>query len=203
MENAKQKIAKIYELVKRGATDGEKAAAQRMLDKMLKKYKLEGIDLECIDHRQYTIKYNSQLELELLSRIVFVLMGNKQAHNSAYRQTNGVRHVVFTLTYIDYVTLSCSYEYFRKHMNDQWRTTCQPIIKKCRKTTTKNKKRKALQLAFKTEYFIKSKLVLPEEVKKVDLDSMSNKEYKDRVAVAGVKGGQYNRQVVTGNLIEN
>ena len=33
----KDKIAKIYELVNRGATEGERAAAKNLLDKLMKK----------------------------------------------------------------------------------------------------------------------------------------------------------------------
>ena len=39
----KDKIAKIYQLVKRGATDGEKQAAEIALNKLLKKFNLTKI----------------------------------------------------------------------------------------------------------------------------------------------------------------
>lgn len=39
-QELKNKIAKIYELVNRGATDGERQAAKNQLDKLMKKYNL-------------------------------------------------------------------------------------------------------------------------------------------------------------------
>ena len=56
----KDKIAKIYELVKRGATEGEKQAAEIALNKLLKKFNLTDEFLETINLREYEFKYATQ-----------------------------------------------------------------------------------------------------------------------------------------------
>ena len=65
----KDKITKIYELVKRGATEGEKQAAEIALNKLLKKFNLTDEFLATIHLREYEFKYATQLDLDLFQQL--------------------------------------------------------------------------------------------------------------------------------------
>ncbi|MEQ9426987.1 MAG: DUF2786 domain-containing protein [Cyclobacteriaceae bacterium] len=201
-DEIKSRLAKIYELVKRGATEGERAAAKKALDRLMQKYNLDSVDLESIDRKAYWFKYVSKMEERLLIRLLYFFVEDSEAiFQAASKDTYGCRDIYFTLTYLDYVTLDSAYEYFRRHMKAQWQKLCAPELKKCRKTKTRNKKRKKLQAVFYERYIIASNLVDPKNLAKVDLTKMSLKEIEELLQFSDIEGGAYNRQVVTGNLL--
>ena len=52
-QSIKEKITKIYELVNHGATEGERAAAKKALDRMMSKYSLDLNELDTIKEKEY------------------------------------------------------------------------------------------------------------------------------------------------------
>ena len=203
-DQQRQRVAKIYALVDRGSTPGEKQAARHALDRMMKKYNITDEMLRDIEKRQYQFKYSSDLDHWLLIRLVRFYFDADEILKDAYINTWGKREIVMKLKYVDWVTLECSYEYFRRHMKAQWKMTCAPIVARCRKAKTRNNKRKKLQGTFFDQYIFKSKLYLDDEnIRKVSLMSMTNEEAARYEAVDGLEGGQYNRQVTSGYLLEN
>jgi hypothetical protein len=192
----REKLSKIYELVKRG-TDGEQAAAQAALDRMLDKYGLEGIDLESLDRSDYRFTYISNLEADLLTALYRYFIDG----DARIVQYTDIKRIQISLRYLDYVTLNCAYEYFRRHMKAQWNKTCAPDLAKCRKAKNRNKRRLELQEVFFSTYILASKLYKPHQVKDRDLESMSAAQLQNLMKVAGVEGGEYNRQVVGGLLL--
>lgn len=208
-DEIKARIAKIYELVKRGASDGEKAAAGAALDRLMTKYNLSAADLESIDKKWYSFTYATDLEHHLLCRIItFFLEDSEAVFNEAYRTTfdektlTRCKQIRLNLTYLDYVTVESAYEYFRRHMKAQWDATCAPVVKRCRKTKTRNKKRKELQQAFLTRYIIASKLIDPKYVTRIDPSELSMKELERLRALQGVQGGSYSTQVQSAHMLE-
>lgn len=195
----KEKIAKVYELVNRGV-EGEREAAKKALDRLMKKYKLSDQDLATIHLKKYSFKYANQMELWLLQQLHKYFLPNKEL--IAYRDTWNKRELVISLEYIDYVTIETAYEYFRRHMNAQFKELCLPEINRCRKAKTKNKRREELQSIFFSKYIYKSKIYHPEQIEKVDLSKLSDKEYNDRMKLEGIQGGQFNQQVTTGLFLE-
>ena len=198
----KQKLAKVYELVKRG-TEGEKDAARKALDKMLAKYNLEGIDLESIDKSKYHFKYSTDMEVSLIARLAKTVLNDANCIDSAYRLTGSVKEVVLQLTYLDYITLTASYEYFRRHMKAQWIIFCAPHIRRCRTNKTRNKKRNELKDVFFSIYCQQSNLYKPHELEPIKWDDLSEREKKNYLHLENVEGGTYNRQVTNGLLLEN
>lgn len=194
----KSRLAKIYELVKRG-TDGEQAAAQRKLDAFIEKYNLQGIDLDSLDKEYYFFKYSTALELLLMSVLIRCLIDDQDALASARRQTRGVKQLKLQLRYLDYVTINCAYEYFRRHMKEQWNKLCAPELQKKRKTKTRNERREQLQELFFDNYIIKSGLYKPGDLSELKVNS--KKEYEDRMRLRNVEGGSYTTQVQTGLMI--
>lgn len=198
-QEIKEKLAKIYELVNRGV-DGEKEAAKAAMDRLAKKYNISDDELERINLTQYSFKYRTQLDEWLFVRLVEFLL-NKQVHDIT-KSTFYCKEFYIELEYLDYVTLECAYEYFKRHMAKEWKRLCADKLKRYRKAKNRNKRRLELQSLFFSNYVIASKLYKEGETDKLDYDSMSEKEYKDRMALNGVKGGNYKEQMTTGLFLE-
>ena len=198
-QEVKNKIAKVYELVNRGEA-GEKEAAKKALDKLMKKYDLSDDDINSLKLSQYRFKYSNTLEMWLLSHIISYFLDDKEV--SGFRRTLGVREVVLSLEYLDYVIVSSAYEYFRRHMMDQYKKKVLPQVKRCRSIKTRNARRAELQRVFFSQYVIVSRLYRPDQIKTVPSSSLSEKERKQRASLEGVEGGQYNTQVTTGLYLE-
>ncbi|WAC40561.1 hypothetical protein [Pedobacter sp. SL55] len=199
--NLKSKLAKIYELVKRGSTAGEQAAAKNQLDKLIEKYNLQGIDLENLNLNEYRFKYKTELDVWLLGRIVLVFTDGK-AWDNAVKDVWKVREVELSLTYIDWVTIETAYQYFKKHMAQQWKIVCAGEIKRKRKASTRKKRLQELKEPFFSRYVIASKLYKDGELKPVTYSDMSDKEYQDRLLMEDIEGGSYKRQVTNGLYLE-
>ena len=167
MNDYKDKIAKIYELVKNGATNGEKTAAQTALDKMLKKYNLNSDYIDTIRERNYEFKYATNLDLQLFMQLHEYFFKGKPF--KAQRRTMSQKRIIIALEYIDWITISCAFEYFKPHMNKEFRKICLPAVKKCRSAKTKNVRRKELQESFFGFYVVKSKIVTTANLKKLIL----------------------------------
>lgn len=204
MENQelKNRLAKIYELVKRGGTDGEKQAAKKALDKLIEKHNLQGIDLDNLDKSIYKFKYRTMLDQQLLLRIVMMFTDGFDM-SKASKSTFYVREIHLSLTYLDYITVSASYEYFKRHMMAQWKKVCAADVKRKRSNKTRNQRRKDLQTPFFSRYVIESGLYKEEELTPVDSSKLSQKELDTMRLMHDVEGGKYNKQVTNGLLIEN
>ncbi|QEE51060.1 hypothetical protein FUA48_16190 [Flavobacterium alkalisoli] len=198
-EEVQNKIAKVYELVNRGE-QGEREAAKKALDKLLKKYNLDESAIAAIKLRRYTFKYSTNLELMLLSQLIEYFLKGKEV--AAYRDTRMCREVVMKLEYVDFILIDTAYEYFRRHMKAQYKKLCLPKINRCRSVKTKNKRRAELQDLFFRKYVVASKIYHTDQLETVDLSTLTDKERKDRMALSGVQGGEYNSQVSTGLYLE-
>ncbi|RKR83218.1 hypothetical protein BDD43_3420 [Mucilaginibacter gracilis] len=196
----KEKLKKIYELVKRGSTEGERAAAEKALDKMLEKYNMKGVDLDSLDMDWYGLSYTTDLELSLMERLIKTMLGDYP--KDIGRMQKGSKTIHMRVTYFDYITVSSAYEYFRRHMKLQWQKFAAPHVAKCRTTKTKNARRKQLQDVFFNKYAIASNFYKPEELQPVDWDSLPKKEQQDYIKLHKVEGGTYNVQVTNGLLLE-
>lgn len=197
----KDKISKIYELVNRGATEGERAAAKKALDRIMSKYNLSAESLSDIRLKEYVFKYTTELEEWLLSRIMVMMVSAEVIDRS--KQRRWVKQIMSNLTHEEWIIIECSYEYFRRHMKTQWKKVCGPELKKCRKPKTRNKRRKELYEVFFSQYVIKSKLYKPDEIKELNIEEMGMAELKDLTLLSGIQGGQYNKQVVSTLLLTN
>lgn len=198
-QEQKDKIAKVYALATQGV-DGEKDAAKTLLDKLIKKYNLSDDALASIQMCNYSFKYNNMMEVWLIEQLHKYFLPEKDING--YRATLNRRDVVLKLEYIDYVTIESAYEYFRRHMNTQFKKTCLPLIKRCKSTKTRNKRREELQQMFFSKYVYESKIYLPNQLRTVDLNQLSGKELKDRQRLQNIEGGQFNTQVTTGLYLE-
>jgi hypothetical protein len=196
----KEKITKIYELVKRGSTAGEKAAAELALDKLLKKHNLTAEFIKTMHLKKYEFKYATNLDLKLFMQLHEYFFKGKECNAS--KSTFRGKTIYMSFEYLDWVLFSSAYEYFKRHMNAEFKKVCVPLIKKCRSTKTKNERRAKLQSAFFSQYVIKSKIYHQEQVGKIDLSKLSEKEMADLERLTQVEGGSYATQVTTGLYLE-
>ena len=197
----KDKIAKVLELANRGV-DGEKDAAKTALNRLMKKYNLSDEDLSKIKLTMYYFKYKTNLDKMLFGQLVNYFF--KDQNFTIYQNNLRGKDLNIEMEYLDYVTLSCSYEYFRAHAAKQFNEFCLPHVKRCRSTKTKNAKRAELQDAFFSRYVIASKIYHPEQLEKVDYAEMTSKEaeasHKRAQLLDNVTGGQYHTLVAKETL---
>ena len=193
----KEKIAKVYELVKRGIA-GEQQSAEKMLKKLLEKYNISEDELNSIDEKKYYFKYASNLDEWLLIQLIEYFF--KEKNYKIYRiKDSGVKEIAIQMPYLDWVTLDSAYGYFKPHLNQQWRKHGLPVVNRCRTTKTKNKRRIEMQDSFFKLYVVRSGIYRPEQKKS---KSLTEKEIKRYSILYGVEGGKYNQQVTTGLYLE-
>lgn len=196
MESITEKLSKVYALAQHGATEGERAAAKQAMDRIMKKHNLDQRVLNDLDRKQYTFTYSTELELLLLTRIMMMMVPNAIQDSSRMK-----KKVHSMLRYVDYITIECAYEYFRRHMKQEYNRVLLPVLKKCRKSKTKTARRKQLGSIFFTNYVAASNLFKEGEIKMIGVDEISEKEYRDRQLMRGIQGGTFNRQLNGGLLL--
>lgn len=189
------KIEKIKALIKQGV-GGESVAAREALNRLIEKHNL---DPAVVEDQEYRFKYSTNLELMLIVQINKCLFGDRI---NLMKDTWHKREVVSVMEYTDYVAMDCSYEYFRRHMKQQWNEHCLPLIRRKRTAKTKNLLRDQLQVVFFSKYIIESKLYLENQLTKIDHSKLSKNEIEAQVAVHGVQGGKYNKQINHGLFLE-
>lgn len=195
-EELRSKLAKVYELVNRGATDGEREAAKKALDRIIEKYNIDESMLSEIELKKYKFTYGSEIEKELLALII------KFFAPHAFEKTfRGTKYLLSSMVYTDWVLIESAYEYFRRHAKQQWLKLCSKEVARCRKAKTKNKRRKQLQELFITQYAIKSNLVKTEQIRRIVVTDKN--EITDRMMLQEVEGGNFNKQVISNHLLEN
>ena len=196
-DKVKEKITKVYELVKRGVA-GERQSAEKMLKKLLEKYNISEAELNSIDEKNYYFKYASNLDEWLLIQLIEYFF--KEKNYKLYRiKYSGVKEIAIQMPYLDWVTLDSAYGYFKPHLNQQWRKHGLPVVNRCRTTKTKNKRREAMQKTFFKLYVARSGIYRPEQ--KIS-KSLTEEEIKRLTMLYGVEGGKYNQQVTTGLYLE-
>ena len=199
-DKVKEKIAKVYELVKRGIA-GEQQSAEKMLKKLLEKYNIPEAELDSIGEKEYYFKYASNLDEWLLIQLIKYFF--KEKNYKLYRiKDSGVKEITIQMPYLDWVTLDSAYGYFKPHLNQQWRKHGLPIVNRCRTTKTKNKRREEMQQTFFNLYIIRSGIYRPEQKNSNSLKSLTEEEIKRLTMLYGVEGGKYNQQVTTGLYLE-
>ena len=199
-DKVKEKITKVYELVKRGVA-GERQSAEKMLKKLLEKYNISEAELNSIDEKNYYFKYASNLDEWLLIQLIEYFF--KEKNYKIYRiKDSGVKEIAIQMPYLDWVTLDSAYGYFKPHLNQQWRKHGLPVVNRCRTTKTKNKRREEMQETFFSLYIIRSGIYRPEQKNSKSLKSLTEEEIKRLTMLYGVEGGKYNQQVTTGLYLE-
>lgn len=187
------RITKIRELINRGATMGEKIAAQKALERLVKKYNIDLSTLERTIKKEYHFKYKMDIEKQLFLTLkrFFGITGQAYLDSGKYELS-------LILGYGEWVELDCAYEFFRRDMVRKWRAHCTPLVKRCR--TAKTKKNRIAELApiFLSKYIIASNLYKDDDIETRDL---SEKEKNIFSVVGNVEGGKFNKQIISNKLL--
>lgn len=209
-EPADKRIQKRFEnlraLADRGATEGERKAARKGMERLIAKYDLTDEHIHDTLKVQYFFKYASDLDWKLFCRLYSYFLETNEKIYVRYEKWDGHRYVdcreiVVNLSRMDYITMDCAFGYFRPHMNKQWREIALPEINRHRKPKTKNQKRKLLQDKFFVRYCIASGLYREEELQNKEISNRA--ELEAILMFRNVEGGEFNQQVGTGLYLEN
>ncbi len=198
-DEIKIKIAKVYELVRRGE-QGEQQAAEKALQRLLGKYNLSEEEVAKFHLKEYVFKYVSDLDKRLF-RQLFEYFFKDKYNGKLYICTWRVKEISVEMEYLDYIQIECSYEYFKRHMNQQWRKFALPLIKQCRTLKSKNKRRQELQNAFFSRYIIKSGIYHQYQVRDVYLTN--RREMENLMLFSDIEGGMLKGQVTTGLYLDS
>jgi len=115
MENINEKIKKLRELVERGI-DGEAENAQRLLNAIIEKYK---IDMDKIDEeRYYSFYHKNPSERTLILQIIGVIKNTKKVESAS--QKNDTRHILFKLTQAQYIDACEMIDWHVKQMRKEF-----------------------------------------------------------------------------------
>ncbi|WP_294203104.1 hypothetical protein [uncultured Chryseobacterium sp.] len=191
-DKIKERIAKIKELATRGV-DGEKEAANLALERILKKYNVNPAEVDHITKKRYSFKYSSKLDFELFCQLLHYFFRGEEF--DLERHTYGTREISGRFNYLDYVTISCTYEYFKRHMRKEWDKFAKASIKRKRKAKTKNQIREDLQGIFFSQYIMRSRIVHEDQIHERDLSEISQTEMDHMGKIADIEGGSYHIQV--------
>ena len=131
MENITEKIKKLRELVERGI-DGEAENAQRLLNAIIEKYK---IDMDKIDEeRYYSFYHKNSSEKTIIIQIIAVIKNIQKVEIGS--QKNDSRHIYFKLTQSQYIDaremIDWHVNQMRKEFNEMKRLFAESYISKHR-----------------------------------------------------------------------
>ena len=118
--NLGDKIRKVKALIQRGATEGEKEAARKALERLAEAHNF-AIEQDGSVLHEYKFAYTMMIDLELAAQIIdhFELKATPK-----YRYASPARRFVMEMDVDDHVIFDCAYGYFKPHMAAQWRKTC-------------------------------------------------------------------------------
>ncbi len=197
-DEIKSKIAKVYELVRRGE-QGEQQAAEKALQRLLSKYNLSEEEVAKMHLKEYVFKYATDLDKRLLCQLFEYFFKDKY-NGKLYICTWRVKEISVEMEYLDYIQMESAYGYFKRHLNAQWRKFALPLIKRYRTLKSKNKRRQELQDAFFSRYIIKSGIYHQHQVRDVDLTN--RREMENLILFNNIEGGALKGQVTTGLYLE-
>lgn len=125
-----EKLSKIQALVNQGV-EGEKENAKLMFDKMVKKYNLSESDLSTILESEREFKYSTNVEFRILCQVLRCFYSDYENLN-LYSYNDRKRNVFVKLNHLDFITIETAYEYFRRHVKEQYSSQIKPLLKKQR-----------------------------------------------------------------------
>ncbi|WP_020403764.1 hypothetical protein [Gracilimonas tropica] len=203
-DQIQKRFASLIRLAERGATEGEKAAARKAMERLQMKYDFDSLNLDELLRSEYCFTWTSNIEIKLFIVLCKYFLNREDfiVEKRNWREENGelyeARELAIKLDQMEYITIECAYEYFRRHMNSEWKRLIIPKLNRCRKARTRKAKKETLEPLFFEQYIIRSQLVNPEHLTELDPEEMSQQEIENRAAMTGMQGGAFNRQVGTG-----
>lgn len=194
----KERLRKLRTLAERGATEGEKEAARRGIDRILNRFGIDPDKFNEAVSKEYEFKYQTAEERTLFFSLQSWFCEGEDKERDVFRYS-GTRTLIVRLEYENYIVLSCAYEYFRRHMKAQWAKT----LERARPTLIyKRGKAKRELIAFLkrrfiSEYIIASKLIDESKLKTMTGEGLTPEQKQAMYAASKVEGGQYHTQLTS------
>jgi len=123
-ESIKEKILKVYELVKRGV-DGEQSAAQKRLDTLLEKYNITLEDILSEEKKEYRFKKGHHHDKSILFQCLA-----KFTTQDTYTKYHRKGYIDVELTKVEYLDLSEALEFYKKLYRKEIKTFLSAFIYK-------------------------------------------------------------------------
>ena len=201
------RLSKIYALVERGATEGEKQAAKNIFNKLLIKHGLTEDDVTEIVKKDYAFTFANYAEEILLVHLSAYVLNVWTCDVQRYAYRHEQRKVyIKNLTKLEYIQIVAMYEYFRQHMKAEYKLVVKAtvdkalrlrgLIKQNNKTYTNAdvaRERKNTQGIFITKYLEASGILRTNpNSERIKVSSMA-----DSSTFESIKGGKYHEQLMT------
>lgn len=87
-EKKRELLKKLQALAERGV-GGEKETAQKKLEQLMKKYKIEEEDLSEDKEEDYDFRYHNEFELKILRQLFYKIVPDYKRHTYTYRYGKG------------------------------------------------------------------------------------------------------------------
>lgn len=111
IEEIKSRLIKIKELANNGV-GGEKVNAEKLLKKLLYKYKITENDIKSDVLQMFTLTFRSKLERRLLMQVIVMVRNSNQIEHRIYR-----KQVDLKLSVAEYLEISEIYDIYRKELD--------------------------------------------------------------------------------------
>jgi hypothetical protein len=201
------RLSKIYALVERGSTEGEKQAAKNIFDKLMIKHGLTEDDVIEIVKKDYMFTFANYAEEILLVHLCAYVLNVWTCDVQRYSYRHEQRKVyVRNLTKLEYIQIVAMYEYFRRHMKAEYKLVVKTtvdralsmrgLIKRNNKPYTNAdvaRERKNTQGVFISKYLKASGISRT----KPDSETRQVSTMADHSAFESIKGGKYHEQLMT------
>lgn len=207
-DRIRKRFAALIRLAERGATEGEKAAARKAMERLQMKYDFDSLNLDELLRSEHCFTWTSNLEVRLFVSICRYFLDREDfmVEKRNWRKEDGkyyeAREMAVKLDQFEFITIECAYEYFRQHMNAEWKRLIIPELNRCRKAKTRKAKKERLEPVFFEQYIIRSKLIDDKHIKELNPQDLSREEIETRKAITGMRGGEFKRQVGNGLYLE-
>lgn len=192
------RLSKVKELIERGATEGEKQAARIQFKKIIQNNELTEDDLLDIIKKEYCFKYANYAEMCLFMHLYCNLKDIYSEENDSYVKSGASeqRKIYAKLTKLEYIELTAMYEYFRRHMKDQYK---EAMLEVKSKYFAKFRNFKKLQPVLRTSQSV----FINEYCNRSGIRSKTKRAPKSvetplsATTIGNIEGGQYNKQLNT------
>lgn len=120
-----EKLHKIKQLINRGATPGEKAAAKNLFDCLVDKYQISLEELEELKVKSYTWECKNKTEEELLIQILSKVIKDQYMDLIQDDQNFGLE-----LTYLQYIEVDLLFGLYKVELENEIKYLTQAFYKK-------------------------------------------------------------------------
>jgi hypothetical protein len=183
------KINKVQELIKRGSTKGEKAAAEEALKRIAEANNLDYEELLKSEKDRY-FTYSTLLDMFLFENLVRHLLGNSGPLRITTKAARKKRYII-ELDHQEYILLESAYEYFKRDAKPKFKKYSYRTLKRYKYSQPRKRARVKLMRIFVGTYLIESGIIPEASIKQASARD-------SQLGYGAIEGGKFKTQVQTG-----